>query len=358
MADDQDESQKTEEPTPKKIEEARKKGQVISSQEVKHWFMLLGFLMLIAFFSPSISQDLVGRMGGLLANLHTVPTDGPALAGALRDVAIDILLMLGLPLLMLMAFALAGNLLPQGWNASVESIKPKLEKISLLKGVKRQFSAKAIVEFVKGIFKITIVGIIATVIIVPKFTGIEQYAGLSVGIVAERTWQLSIQLLIAVLVVMTVIAGLDYLFQRYQFFKQLRMSKQDIKDEHKQSEGDPMIKSRLRQIRLERARRRMMSAVPEADVVITNPTHFAVAMKYDPGSMAVPRVVAKGVDLVAFKIREVAEANGVMVVENPPLARTLYAVVDIDQEVPPEHYRAVAEVISYVFKLQKRAMPA
>ena len=165
------------------------------------------------------------------------------------------------------------------------------------------------------------------------------------------------KVIVGVLTVMTVITLIDVIYQRFMHTKELRMTKQQVKDEHKQSEGDPLIKSRLRQIRVERARKRMMAAVPEADVVITNPTHFAVALKYDQKSMEAPRVVAKGVDNVALRIREVAEENDVAVVENPPVARALHASVDIDQEIPPEHYKAVAEIIGYVMRL-KQGLPA
>ena len=152
--------------------------------------------------------------------------------------------------------------------------------------------------------------------------------------------------------VMTAIAGLDYLYQRYLFMKQMKMSKQDVKDEHKQSEGDPQVKARIRKLRAERAQRRMMAAVPEADVVITNPTHYAVALMYKMEEMTAPKLVAKGVDSLAFRIRQVAEENDVPLVENPPLAWALYSAVELDEEIPPEHYKAVAEVIGYVLRLR------
>ncbi len=148
------------------------------------------------------------------------------------------------------------------------------------------------------------------------------------------------------------LAGADYAWQRFQYMKKLRMTKQEVKEEHKQSEGDPAVKARIRGLRLQRARQRMMASVPKADVVVTNPTHFACALKYDPETMNAPVLVAKAADLIAFRIRELAEQHDVMIVENPPLARALFAAVDIDREVPPEHYKAVAEVISYVFRLK------
>lgn len=165
-------------------------------------------------------------------------------------------------------------------------------------------------------------------------------------------YRLVLRLLLGVLAVLTVIAVGDYVYQRFSFMKSMRMSKQEVKEEHKQQEGDPMVRARLRQIRMERTRRRMMAAVPGASVVVTNPTHFAVALKYEMGAAGAPRVVAKGADLIAQKIREIAEENDVPIVENPPLARALYAGVEVDQEIPREHYRAVAEIIGYVFRLK------
>ena len=358
MAEDQDQSQKTEEPTPRKLEQARRKGQVVSSQEVKHLFILMGVLLLVMVFAPFAMARMTAGMGAFLTILHTVPVEGAPLRDFLTEAAAEILLVLALPLVLLVALAIAATLVQHGLVLSGEQLKPKLEKLSLIKGLQRQFSARALVEFVKGLAKIAIVGTVAALIILPEIAGFEQLAGLATGPMMERVWVLATRMLIAVVAVMAVIAGLDYMFQRYEFYKQQRMTKQEIKDEYKQTEGDPMVKARLRQIRLERSRRRMMASVPEADVVITNPTHFAVAMKYDPASMAAPRLVAKGVDVLARRIREVAEASGVMVVENPPLARALYAAVELDGEIPPEHYKAVAEVISYVFKLQRRPMPA
>jgi len=354
MAEDQDQSQKTEEPTPRKLEEARKKGQVANSQEVKHWFVLLGVLIVVLAFAPMAASDMSRGLAAFLTTVHTIPTDAGSLLDFMTGAVVEFALILLLPLLTLVVMAIAGTLVQHGLLFSAESLKPKLEKISPLKGAKRLFSTKALVEFVKGLLKISIVGGVAAAVIVPEFAGIEQFAGLPAAYVLEQVWVMALKMLVAVLAVMTVIAGLDYLYQRYEFTKQQRMTRQEVKDEFKQTEGDPMVKARLRQIRVERARRRMMSAVPDSDVVITNPTHYAIAMAYDPGAMAAPKVVAKGVDSLALKIREVAEANDVTVVENPPLARALYAAVDIDEEVPPEHYKAVAEVISYVFKLRNR----
>lgn len=357
MAEEQDDSQKTEDPTQKKLDDARNKGQVATSQEVKHWFILFAGLLLIGLFAPLALGNLTGGMRGFLTSVHMIPTDPGSLIALMRSAMEQITFILALPLLALVVFAAAAGLVQNGLLWTVEPLKPKLEKISLIKGAKRLFSLKSLVEFAKGIAKITIVGVVATLVVWRDFAALDAYAGLPVPALIERVWWLSVKVMLAVLAVMSAIAGLDWLYQRFDYQKQQRMTKQEVKDEFKQTEGDPMVKARLRQIRTERARRRMMAAVPEADVVITNPTHYAVAMTYDPAGTGAPKVVAKGVDHLAQKIRELAKEHDVPVMENPPLARALYATVDIDEEVPPEHYKAVAEIIAYVFRLQGKRLP-
>jgi flagellar biosynthetic protein FlhB len=221
-------------------------------------------------------------------------------------------------------------------------------------GAKRLFSSRSLVEFAKGLLKLGIVGGVSWYLMRPEFDRLERFTGFDVMQMLAVLNDLSLRLMGAVLAVMTAIAGLDFFYQKFQLMKSLRMSREDMREEYKQQEGDPMIKGRLKQLRLERARRRMMAEVPKADVVITNPTHFAVALRYDQTAMAAPRVVAKGADLVAKRIRELAEEAKVPIVENPPLARALFATVELDQEVPPEHYKAVAKVISYVMALRGR----
>lgn len=356
MAEEQDDSQKTEEPSQRKLDQAREKGQVASSQEVKHGFVLLGGLIVVAALAPVATGEIADRMAGFLGRLEEVPTGNDALIDLFGSTIGEIALIMLAPFVVLFGMAIAGSLVQSGPLLSAESLKPKFEKISPMKGLKRQFSIKAVAEFAKGILKIAIVGAVATVVVWPEFARIELFAGMPMSTVLERVWVLSVKMMTAVLAIMALIAGLDYLLQRYQFNQQQRMTKQEVKDEFKQTEGDPMVKGRLRQIRMDRARRRIIAAVPEADVVITNPTHFAVAMAYDPETMDAPKVVAKGADQIALRIREVAEEHDVAVIENPPLARALYGAVEIDQSVPPEHYKAVAEVISYVFRLQGRTM--
>ena len=253
--------------------------------------------------------------------------------------------------------AIAAPILQHGPIYSPKALEPKAEKFNPVKGFKRIFSARQMMEFVKGILKLSIVTAVGILTVLPALPALDIVPSFSVPDFLAGLYDLVMNMMIAVVAVLAVIAILDMLFQRQQHHKQMRMTKQEVKEEFKQSEGDPMIRQRLRQIRQDRARTRMMQAVPEADVVITNPTHYAVALKYRSEDMEAPRLVAKGADLIAQKIRELAEEHDIAIVENPPLARALFASVDLDAEVPPEHYQAVAEVISYVWSLEGRTMP-
>ena len=358
MADQTEDSQKTEEPTHKKLEDARKKGQTVNSREVNHWFMILGLTVLVLVFAGEMMASLRDTLAGFLQMSYAFSVDGDGLREVFRRAGAEILLALFLPVLVLMAAALAAGLVQSGFLLAVDRITPKMEKISLLKGIKRLFSLKAILEFIKGISKLTIVGVVGTLLVLPEFENLEGFVGLPLPHILDTINVLALRVLIGVLATVSIIAGIDYLYQRFDFFKQMRMSRQEVKDEFKQTEGDPIIKSRMRQLRMERAQRRMMAAVPEADVVITNPTHYAVALKYDMEAMAAPRLVAKGADHIAARIRDVAKEHEIPIVENPPLARALHAGVELDQDIPEDHYKAVAEVIAYVMRLKGTLPPS
>ncbi len=358
MAEDtQDDSQKTEEPTQRRLEQAREKGQVAKSQEVNHWFMILAAALMIGVFGKTFAGGVAESLYTFIANPHAIRVDGSA---ELRALMFETFGQLGLAMLMpvsvmLLAAFIAG-IIQNGFLFSTETIVPKLSKLSLFKGMKRLFSTRSVVEFVKGILKIAIVASVIVLLLWPEREVIFLVTAMDATQFMDALHGLAIRVLVGVLSIMTAIAAIDFLYQRQQHNKEMRMSKQDLKDEFKQSEGDPMIKARLRQIRTERARRRMMAAVPEADVVITNPTHYAVALKYDHEAMNAPVLVAKGADQVALRIREVAEEHDIPVVENPPIARALYDNVEMDQVIPAEHYKAVAEIIGYVMRL-KGKMP-
>lgn len=348
----EDPSQKTEEPTQHRLEQAQKKGQIAYSREVNNFFVMLALALMIAWIFP----NLLDRVKLTLAPYITRPHDVPISAASLRDILSDTFLDMGVillaPLSIVVLLVLGAAFIQSKFLFAVERIKPKLEKISVLKGVKRLFSMRSVVEFLKGIVKIsivTVVGVIAVQDDLPRLRVLASYEVLEIlGFLSA----LALKVMVGVCCVMFLVAILDYIYQRHEFMKQMRMSKQEIKDEYKQQEGDPHIKSKLRQIRMERARQRMMANVPSADVVITNPTHYAVALTYDTSIMGAPVLVAKGVDAVAFRIRDLAKEHDIPIVENPPLARALHAAVDLDEEIPYEHYKAVAEVISYVYKLK------
>jgi flagellar biosynthesis protein FlhB len=352
MSEDQDDSQKTEDPTPKKLEDARRKGQVPMSREVNNWIMLLAGTIVVLAFGPAMMEDLARVLRTYFEQAH----DLPPVPGGFQVVVVEafrqVLIILALPLLFLLAAAFIGPFIQIGPLFAPELIKADISKISLMKGFGRLFSVKSIMEFVKGVLKISIISIVGYMILSPFYGSIDHLVGLPIQEVSGEIKYLTTRLLIGILVVLFVIAAMDLLYQRYEHFKKMRMSKQELKDEYRQSEGDPHVKAKLRQLRQEKARARMMQAVPTADVVITNPTHYSVALKYDPDENDAPIVVAKGVDELALRIRETAREHDVLIMPNPPLARILFDTVEVDEMVPPEHYKAVAEIISYVFKLK------
>ncbi|HET6519826.1 MAG TPA: flagellar biosynthesis protein FlhB [Geminicoccaceae bacterium] len=355
MADEQDDAQKTEEPTQRRLDEARRKGQVAASREVNHVFMLGAAALLLAALAPAAAEGVGAALMPFVRAPHAIPTDPDhlrhVLAGLLGEVGVALLL----PAALLLAAAVAGGLVQNGVVVSAETLKPKLERVSPLAGAKRLFSLRALAEFAKGLLKLAVVGAVGAALLWPAWPALTGAAvGLEAGPLLAYARELAVLLFVGVAAPMALIALLDLAYQRLEHRKRLRMSRRELRDEFKQTEGDPLVKGRLRSLRMERARRRMMAEVPSATVVVTNPTHFAVALRYEAEAMAAPRVVAKGVDALARRIRAVAEAHGVPVVENPPLARALHGAVEIDREVPAAHYRAVAEVIGYVLRARGR----
>ncbi|MCB9988759.1 MAG: flagellar biosynthesis protein FlhB [Rhodospirillales bacterium] len=346
----QDDSQKTEDPTPKRLEEARKKGQVAMSREMNNWIMLLTAAILVGAGSKAIMGALGNHMRLYIEHAHDFPQVPGGLSVVLGQSFWHVLAIIALPLLVLMAAAFVGPFAQVGPLFAPEVIKPDLSKVSPMKGFQRLFSSRALMEFVKGLLKLAIISVVGVILLYPFYGSIDHFVGLPLMTVLDEMLKLVMRLMAGVLVVLLVVAVIDLVYQRTEHYKKMRMTKQELKDEYKQAEGDPLVKSKLRQLRQERARQRMMQAVPQADVVITNPTHYAIALKYDPEEMDAPLCVAKGVDEVALRIRELAKESKVLVYEAPPLARALYEVVEIDQVIPPEHYKAVAEIISYVFR--------
>lgn len=349
---DEDDASKTEDPSGRKLDKGREEGQVASSNEVRNWVVMLGGTLGVLILSRPMMRELEKAILPFVAQAEAIPMDLEHLEKVFADLSVSLGVILAPLLGLFLLLGYFGNVIQTGLVYSPKRIEPKMERISPLAGFKRLFSMKAVMEFVKGLLKIAIVSAVATLMVMPFLQDFDFLIGFEMLQLMERVHDVVLRLFIGAFVVMTVIAARDFAYQRFSFMKDMRMTKHEVKDEHKQQEGDPQIKARIHQIRTQRARKRMMAAVPMADVVITNPTHFAVALQYKMNEMEASRLVAKGADLVALRIRQIAEENEVPVVENPPLARALYVTVELDQEIPPEHYKAVAEVIGYIMRLR------
>ncbi|UFZ04553.1 flagellar biosynthesis protein FlhB [Bradyrhizobium ontarionense] len=352
MADEGDSEDKTEDPTQKRLDQALERGDVVKSQELNTWFVIAAATLVMSTFSSSIGTAVLVPLRNLIANSWMIHTDGAGLMALARSLSFVVIAAIGVPILMVMLAAIAGNMMQHRLVWSGEPLKPSLSKISPLSGAKRLFGKQAAVNFAKGIFKLVLLGTVMVMILWPERLRLESLLHLEVGELLGVTMSLTKHLMGSVVALLALVAIGDYLFQYRQWYERQKMSVQEMKEEFKQSEGDPHIKGRIRQLRQQRMKKRMMAAVPKASVIITNPTHYSVALSYERG-MAAPVCVAKGVDNIAFKIREVAKAHDIPIVENVPLARALYATVEIDEEIPVEHYHAVAEIIGYVMGLRR-----
>jgi flagellar biosynthetic protein FlhB len=349
-----EQASKTEDPSQKKLEDAHKKGDVAKSQEVVTWFMLLGSAVIFAMLAPSTAASLMGPLKVVMANADQFELGGSGFSVFFNGLAWALLGTVMVPLVILSSCAVAANLIQHRPLVSAEPITPKFSKISPFAGAKRLFSSESLVNFGKGIFKITVVGIVLFFVVWPERDRLDTMMTADPLIMLADFQEIGLKIFGATLAIVTIIALADYIYVRQKWWKRQMMTVQETRDEYKQMEGDPKIKGRIRQLRHERSRKRMMAAVPDATVVITNPTHFAVALKYDR-AMGAPQCVAKGADAVAFRIRELAKEHDVPIVENPPLARALFASVEVDETIPNEHFKAVAEVIGFVMRLKKGA---
>jgi len=350
---EQDRDQRTEKPTQRRLDEARREGNIPMSRDVTATLVLGTLTILLAAAGGKLATDMAGTLRPLLEagdDLH-IDRSGE-LAGVLADL-ISRVSWAAAPILgVLVLAAILGAVGQNGLIFASERLRPKFDRVSPAAGLRRMFSLNTVVELVKGTLKIAVIVTAGVIAVGPSLHRLDLLpltqplaAGQAVGAVL-------IKLLIYVAGAMVAMAAIDAGWQRFSWWRNLHMTREQVREEHRQMEGSPEIKARIKMLRRQRARRRMMAAVPTATVVITNPTHFAVALVYDRSTMRAPRCVAKGQDRVALKIREVAAEHGVPVVENKPLARALFKRLEIDQDVPPEHYRAVAEVIGYVFSLR------
>lgn len=354
MAEEADDADKTEEPSERKLEKALEKGDVARSQEVSTFFLLGGTLSVIAFIMAPTAGSLITPMKVLLSESHRFDLTGSELRGLMIEIGQTLILAILVPCLILALASVVGHLVQHKFVWSLEGLKPKLSKINPIEGFKRIFGLDALVNFVKGLVKISAVAGAIFFVVWPRRDELDLLVSLGPAALLEEMQSIVVEMTMAVLAIVFLIAGIDFLYQRQKWMKKQMMSRQELKEEYKEAEGSPEIKAKVRQLRQERSRRRMMAEVPNATVVVTNPTHYAVALKYEAG-MEAPKCVAKGVDAIALKIRETADKAGVPIMENPPLARALHASVEINEPIPEEHYRAVAEVIGFVMRQKKRA---
>jgi flagellar biosynthetic protein FlhB len=350
---EKDKDQKTHEPTQKKLEDARKKGEVATSAEMRHAVMFLAMILVCGSIGVSAFISLGNvfvRLWGGANDVMLEPQGAQAFAtGLFAQLAKALAPLLAL----LFAFAVLILFVQGRPTLAWSRLKPKWSKLSPVQGLGRMFGPKGLVEFAKTLAKCAIVIAAMVVVVWPKAVALEELIGMGPEAVARTSAALVLMMLQTVALLAGALALFDWLYQRRTFLTRMRMTLQEVKDEHKNAEGDPMVKGKRRAIALQNSKRRMMAAVPTASVIITNPTHYAVALKYEHGEMAAPVVVAKGVDAVALKIREIATGAKVPIIESPPLARALFASAEIDRPIPTEHYKAVAEIIGYVMRLAR-----
>lgn len=354
MAEENEGASRTEEPTPHKLQKAREKGDVVKSADLAPLAALLAAAGVMAVMGGPLSRDLAVGLRSYIAEAWTMSLEGHAGGQLLAQT-----MQLGAPVLLAVlgtaaVAAAAGNLVQHGFMFTPEKLKFEWKKLSPMQGAKRIFGPDGLFNFLKTVVKILLVAGVAWWAVDPHYDELQTLARISPMAILPLAADLMRRLVFAVAVLLAVVTGIDWFWQRHRFIKRMRMTKEELKDEFKQTDGDPHVKARQRQLRLQRSRRRMMAAVPDATVVIMNPTHFAVALKYEPGEAGAPTCVAKGLDTLALKIRDVARDANVPVVEDPPLARALYAAVEIDEQIPPKHYEAVAKVIGFVMAAARK----
>ncbi|MGL4338010.1 MAG: flagellar biosynthesis protein FlhB [Turicibacter sp.] len=349
-----DGAEKSEKATPKKLEDAKKKGQVIKSSDVNNFITLIASMVLVITFGPII----IGQLKELLiyflsnsSNTVLITQSSDFLFMESVGFYFTVIIFIMIPMLLAGVFA---NIIQTGFMFTTEPMKPTLDKINPLKGLKNMFSRKKLFDFIKNMLKLIIVTVISYLFVKARYVELLKlpYMGLSNSLVTLG--DLTKGLITQVAILIGILAAFDYAFQRFEFLRELKMSKQEIKEEYKQMEGDPYIKGKRRQRQREMATGGMRKAVSEATVIVTNPTHFAIAIAYDHESEMIPKVVAKGVDFKAQKIKEIAKEHDVPVIENKPLARTLYKTVEVDQSIPMDLYKAVAQLLVIVYRLKNK----
>ena len=348
--------ERTEKATQKRREKARERGQVAKSMELNSAVLIcLGFLTLYI-ISPYLAEQAQELMRYTMANAPSLATADPTFYKTFVENLSKFLLIMAPIFVVLSIIAFGINVVQIGFKITPKALEPKWEKLDVLKGLKQKVSLKSLVQLIRDTLKLAVVGFVAYKAIASEFAGFFKLADMTVPQVAGIMGKLALELALKVGAVILVIAVLDYIYQKYEFEKSIRMSRQDLKDENKEAEGSPQNKSRIRQIQTQMARTRMMQAVPLADVVVTNPTHIAVALKYDPDSSKAPYLLAKGQRKIAEQIKAIALEHNIPIVEDKPLARAIFKMCEVGQSIPTTLYRAVAEVLAYVYRLKGKVV--
>lgn len=355
MAEEQeDKDAKTEEASPKKLEDALKKGQVIHSKEVNNAFVLSVLTIMIGLVLPVIFKYSIMKLRLIIEHSGDIKIDQGQVWNVMSSSITSAMISLSPLFIMVIVAVIFSAYIQQGqFTFSLESIQPKLSKLSLAKGFGRIFSQKNMVEFLKSITKVTLVGIFLFLIISGDIQEMRIYQDMSIGLILRQFHSIINHVMICIAITSVVLALVDYSYQRYNYYQELKMSKHEVKEEHKQLEGDPLIKKRIRELRMSRAQNNIIQNVPKADVIITNPTHFAIGIQYNE-TMVAPKIVVKGLDNLALKIREIAEEEDIPIVEDKPLARSLYYKAEIEDYIPEEYYEAIAKIIGYVMSLKNK----
>jgi len=354
MSETNDAASKTEEPTPRKLEQAKQRGEVVKTADLPSLASLAAAATVVALAGGWMSRNLVGALTPFLAHPDQMSFEGGGGVDIARHAILAAAPML-LAVILAAAFAgAAGHLVQTGLMFSPEKLAPDLKKLSPAAGFKRIFGLDGLMQFLKSLVKVTLTGALAWWVLKPHLQDLENLAAFQPAAMLPFAADILRRLVFAVASFLLIVAGADWFWQRQRFMERMKMTKEELKEDYKQTEGDPHVKARQRQLRNERARRRMMQAVPGATVVVMNPTHYAVALKYDAEETGAPLCVAKGLDTLALKIREIAEEAGVPIIEDPPLARALYASVEIDELIPPAHYEAVAKIIGFILAAGRR----
>ncbi|MBN1127341.1 MAG: flagellar biosynthesis protein FlhB [Chitinispirillaceae bacterium] len=351
---DESKDDKTETATPKRRQESREKGSVAKSTEINSVIVLLTGLLMLKFFGNWMLERMGSCMIETFRSIATFELSAQQLVALMTDVSIQSILMILPVCVAIMLFGLIANIVQIGFLFTAKPITPDLKKINPISGFARLFSMKTVVETIKNILKLFIIGLVAYLTIKAEFDKIMLLSDAGIGFIISFTMSTAFQIILRVALVLVIIAILDLAYQRYDHEKQMRMTKQEVKDEHKQMEGDPKVKSRIKSLQREMARRRMMQEVPKATVVVTNPTYIAIALRYEPSQNDAPVVVAKGKRLIAEKIRQIAVENGIPIIEDKPLARGMYDKIDVGSPIPAEFFTAVAEIMAYVYRLKHR----